>query len=147
MKHAYVVGCAGLADFLTLSGRQEYRANSLCSPTWLVMPALKSRTNPHQAGCASLFAFRYKMRLVYAHFPINANAESGGKELSIRNFLGEKVVRHIPMGEGVIVKKDVDVKDQLLFEGNNIEHVSRCVLLLVTIVFLLARSQRVVMLW
>jgi large subunit ribosomal protein L9e len=87
------------------------------------------------------------MRLVYAHFPINANAESGGKELSIRNFLGEKVVRHIPMGEGVIVKKDVDVKDQLLFEGNNIEHVSRCVLLLVTVVLLLARTQRVVMLW
>ena len=66
------------------------------------------------------------MRLVYAHFPINANAEEGGKELSIRNFLGEKIVRRIPMCEGVAVKKDIDVKDQLLFEGNNIEAVSRC---------------------
>lgn len=65
------------------------------------------------------------MRLVYAHFPINANAEKGGEELSIRNFLGEKIVRQIPMCEGVKVIKDVDVKDQLLFEGNNIEAVSR----------------------
>lgn len=71
---------------------------------------------------------RYKMRLVYAHFPINANAEKGGAELSIRNFLGEKIVRTIPMCEGVKVAKDVDVKDQLLFEGNSIENVSRCVL-------------------
>jgi large subunit ribosomal protein L9e len=66
------------------------------------------------------------MRLVYAHFPINANAESDGKALSIRNFLGEKIVRTIPMCEGVKVVKDVDTKDQLLFEGNNIEAVSRC---------------------
>lgn len=66
------------------------------------------------------------MRLVYAHFPINANAEKGGDELSIRNFLGEKIVRTIPMCDGVKVVKDIDVKDQLLFEGNSIENVSRC---------------------
>lgn len=66
------------------------------------------------------------MRLVYAHFPINANAEKGGDELSIRNFLGEKIVRTIPMCDGVKVTKDLDVKDQLLFEGNSIENVSRC---------------------
>lgn len=66
------------------------------------------------------------MRLVYAHFPINAQAEKGGDELSIRNFLGEKRIRLIPMGDGVKVIKDLDVKDQLVFEGNNIEHVSRC---------------------
>lgn len=65
------------------------------------------------------------MRLVYAHFPINANAEKSGSELSIRNFLGEKIVRTIPMCEGVKVTKDIDVKDQLLFEGNSIENVSR----------------------
>lgn len=66
------------------------------------------------------------MRLVYAHFPINAQAEKEGDALSIRNFLGEKRIRLIPMGDGVKVIKDVDVKDQLIFEGNNIEHVSRC---------------------
>jgi large subunit ribosomal protein L9e len=70
--------------------------------------------------------YRYKMRLVYAHFPINANAEKGGSELSIRNFLGEKIVRVIPMCEGVKCTKDTEVKDQILFEGNSIENVSRC---------------------
>ncbi|OLP79041.1 60S ribosomal protein L9 [Symbiodinium microadriaticum] len=37
--------------------------------------------------------FEYKMHLVYAHFPINANIINGGKTMEIRNFLGEKVVR------------------------------------------------------
>ena len=35
--------------------------------------------------------YRYKMRLVYSHFPINVSIEKGGKQLAIRNFLGEKV--------------------------------------------------------
>jgi hypothetical protein len=35
--------------------------------------------------------YRYKMRLVYSHFPINVSIEKAGKQLAIRNFLGEKV--------------------------------------------------------
>lgn len=31
------------------------------------------------------------MRLVYSHFPINVSIEKDGKQLAIRNFLGEKV--------------------------------------------------------
>jgi len=41
-------------------------------------------------GCC-LQGYRYKMRLVYSHFPINVSIEKGGKQLAIRNFLGEKV--------------------------------------------------------
>ena len=67
--------------------------------------------------------FRYKMRFVYAHFPINALITKDA--LEIRNFLGEKIVRRIPLPEGVVVKKCEKVKDQLLFEGSNIEDVSR----------------------
>jgi len=39
--------------------------------------------------------FEYKMRLVYAHFPINASITNGGKTVEIRNYLGEKNVRVI----------------------------------------------------
>jgi large subunit ribosomal protein L9e len=36
--------------------------------------------------------FRYKMRFVYAHFPINASITNDNKSIEIRNFLGEKKV-------------------------------------------------------
>ena len=69
--------------------------------------------------------FQYKMRLVYAHFPINTTPEDKNTRIDIRNFLGEKRLRMIKMLEGVTIKKCGDVKDQLLIEGNSIENVSR----------------------
>lgn len=36
--------------------------------------------------------YRYKMRFVYAHFPINASITNASKSIEIRNFLGEKKV-------------------------------------------------------
>ncbi|GAB4824001.1 hypothetical protein N2152v2_011047 [Parachlorella kessleri] len=69
--------------------------------------------------------YEYKMRLVYAHFPININIEDGGKVIEIRNFLGEKRVRIVKMLPGVKVERSAAVKDELILTGNDIELVSR----------------------
>ena len=69
--------------------------------------------------------FRYKMRYVYAHFPINVNFVDGGKIVEIRNFLGQKVVLRVPMLEGVSVDQSKGTKDELILEGNSLENVSQ----------------------
>ncbi|WIA10470.1 hypothetical protein OEZ86_000603 [Tetradesmus obliquus] len=69
--------------------------------------------------------FEYKMRLVYAHFPININIEDKGGRVEIRNFLGEKRVRNVVMLPGVTIKRSDAVKDELILHGNDIENVSR----------------------
>jgi large subunit ribosomal protein L9e len=69
--------------------------------------------------------FEYKMRLVYAHFPININIENKGSKVEIRNVLGEKRVRVVDMLPGVSIKRSDAVKDELILEGNDIENVSR----------------------
>jgi len=73
-------------------------------------------------GCTK--GFLYKMRLVYAHFPINAIVGDNGTSLQIRNFLGEKYVRDCPMLEGTTVSMS-EVKDELILQGNDIEKVSQ----------------------
>lgn len=69
--------------------------------------------------------FEYKMRMVYAHFPVNINIEGKGTIVEIRNFLGEKRVRVINMLPGVTVARSDSVKDELVLQGNSIENVSR----------------------
>jgi len=69
--------------------------------------------------------FEYKMRLVYAHFPINVTPVDNGKVLEIRNFLGEKIVRRVEMLEGVKIDRSEKVKDELVLVGNNLELVSQ----------------------
>ncbi|XP_020209938.1 60S ribosomal protein L9 [Cajanus cajan] len=69
--------------------------------------------------------YRYKMRFVYAHFPINASIANNNKSIEIRNFLGEKRVRKVDLLEGVTVVRSEKVKDELVLDGNDIELVSR----------------------
>ena len=56
------------------------------------------------------YGFSYKMRLVYAHFPINVIINDAKDSVEIRNFLGEKIVRHVPMLEGVTIRESTNVK-------------------------------------
>ena len=69
--------------------------------------------------------FEYKLRCVYAHFPVNINIEGKGDTLEIRNFLGEKRVRVVKMLPGCKVARSDGVKDELVVTGNDIENVSR----------------------
>ena len=69
--------------------------------------------------------FKYKMRFVYAHFPINVALTNKDKRIEIRNFLGEKVVRIVDCLEGVTVSRSADVKDEIVLVGNDINNVSR----------------------
>jgi len=69
--------------------------------------------------------FKYKMRFVYAHFPINVALTNKDTRIEIRNFLGEKVVRVVDALEGVKVSRSSDVKDEIVLQGNDIQNVSR----------------------
>ena len=73
--------------------------------------------------------FKYKMRYVYAHFPINVNLDKNKEtelwEVEIRNFIGEKYVRRVAMHPGVDVETSKNVKDQLEITGNDLEGVSQ----------------------
>uniref|UniRef100_A0A804UA89 Large ribosomal subunit protein uL6 alpha-beta domain-containing protein n=1 Tax=Zea mays TaxID=4577 RepID=A0A804UA89_MAIZE len=66
--------------------------------------------------------YRYKMRFVYAHFPINASITNSNTAIEIRNFLGEKKV---DMLDGVTILRSEKVKDELILDGNDVELVSR----------------------
>ncbi|ORX44600.1 ribosomal protein L6 [Hesseltinella vesiculosa] len=69
--------------------------------------------------------FQYKMRYVYAHFPINCIIQDGGEAVEIRNFLGQKVVFNVKMREGVKVEISASQKDELVLTGNDLDNVSQ----------------------
>lgn len=69
--------------------------------------------------------FKYKMRLVYAHFPISVQIENGGKTVEIRNYLGQKQLRSVTMFDGCTCEKSADVKDELVIIGNSVDNVSQ----------------------
>ncbi|KAK8723141.1 hypothetical protein OTU49_011862 [Cherax quadricarinatus] len=69
--------------------------------------------------------FQYKMRAVYAHFPINCVISNNNKTVEIRNFLGEKYIRKVDMAPGVTISASAKQKDEFVVEGNCLESVSQ----------------------
>ena len=69
--------------------------------------------------------YKYKMRAVYAHFPINCAISEGGTLVEVRNFLGEKYTRRVRMHDGVKCENSKDQKDELILTGNSVEAVSQ----------------------
>ncbi|KAG7664752.1 RPL9B [[Candida] subhashii] len=71
--------------------------------------------------------YQYKMRFVYAHFPINVNViqKDGENFVEIRNFLGEKRVRQVKITDGVTMEISTAQKDELIVSGNSLEDVSQ----------------------
>ena len=71
-----------------------------------------------------LQGYKYKMKSVYAHFPININIINDNTHVEVHNFLGEKFVRKVNMMPGVTAKS-TGAKDEIMIEGNDVEMVSR----------------------
>merc|ERR1711976_378680 len=69
--------------------------------------------------------FEYKMRFVYAHFPVNVTVDNATNTVEVRNFLGEKVVRKIKLADGVTGTRSDKVKDELVLVGNDVDLVSQ----------------------
>jgi len=68
--------------------------------------------------------FLFKMRMVYAHFPIGVNIEKEGQEVEVRNYLGEKKVRKVDMLGDVTCKRS-DNKDEIIIQGTSLDDVSQ----------------------
>jgi len=67
--------------------------------------------------------YRYKLKIVYSHFPISVVVDESERIVRIKNFLGEKADR-----VARIVGDDVKVRvegEDVIVEGINIEHVGQ----------------------
>ena len=67
--------------------------------------------------------FEYKMRFVYAHYPVNVSISEDGKIFEVRNFIGQRVVLRTVMLDGVVVERSAN-KDEIILRGNDIENVT-----------------------
>lgn len=82
--------------------------------------------------------FTYKLKVCSTHFPITATIE--GKELVIKNFLGEKIPRRCKIPEGVSVKVEGSM---ITIEGVDIEKAGKTASLIEQTTRITNRDRRV----
>jgi len=72
--------------------------------------------------------YLFKMKYVYAHFPINLVVSSDNKVVEVKNYLGEKLERVVTMVGDTTAKlsKDIDgTKDEITIQGSSLDAVSQ----------------------
>ncbi|POW06457.1 hypothetical protein PSTT_08992 [Puccinia striiformis] len=115
----FIVWHGGRKHIACLRTVKSLVENLTLTTSTLLLPRLGSDDHRCDQG------FLYKMRSVYAHFPINIIISDDARSIEIRNFLGEKRVRHVPMLEGVTVVESKAQKDEITIQGLDIEKVSQ----------------------
>ena len=72
--------------------------------------------------------FLFKMKYVYAHFPINLVVSKDNKVVEVKNYLGEKMERRVELIGDTTAKlsKDIDgTKDEITIQGSSLDAVSQ----------------------
>jgi len=72
--------------------------------------------------------FLFKMKYVYAHFPINLVVSKDAKIVEVKNYLGEKMERVVNLLGDTTAKlsKDIDgTKDEITVQGTDLDAVSQ----------------------
>lgn len=69
--------------------------------------------------------FKYRMKLVYAHFPVNVGIADSQEHITVMNFIGQKVKFEVDALPGVKLIRDAKNQGEFTVEGNDIENVSR----------------------
>lgn len=86
--------CSHVQNMIGAPRPQRGNTRIVCFP-WCTVRSAVAYACTNRVAVGVTKGYRYKMRLVYAHFPVNVNIEANGKSIEIRNFLGEKRVRRV----------------------------------------------------
>lgn len=70
--------------------------------------------------------WRYKMRLVHAHFPINIAIPKDGSSVTVKNFLGGKQDKIVDMRGGTKATVSAEQKGEIIFDGIDLPALSQC---------------------
>ncbi len=81
-----------------------------------------SHIRNHMTGVT--VGFKYVLRSIFRHFPIQVSINKNGKEVKVGGFIGSKEERTYPIrGESVALPGDI--KDTIFIQGINIDDVSQ----------------------